>query len=411
MLVHSSSFRRGPAAARAAALPYARPVTEVRTFCRICEPSCGLVAEVDDGALVELRADRDHPVTKGFACHKGLAGGRRARRPRPARTTRCAASADGTWSRGDVGRRDGRHRAPPARDHRPHGPDAVAVYTGNPLAFNALGTLHRRVAAARPRRAAHVHRRARRTAPTSSSPPRRCSARRRSTRSRTSSTPTCASSSARTRGRRRAASGRSPTCINEMRQATAARRALRVRQPAPDRDARARRGRHRADQARHRRVLPRRAAARDRRLGGFDAAVIARHGAHVDGLREFIAHYPADARRRGHRHRRPTSCASSPPRGWRRRARRCTRRPASTWAARARSPTGSCRCSSFVTGRLDVEGGNLKSDGFYPNAKAGAAAVGAIVRRDRVRRAASRRAARHVDVPRHPRQRTARCGR
>ena len=27
---------------------------------------------------------------------------------------------------------------------------------------------------------------------------------------------------------------------------------------------------------------------------------------------------------------------------------------------------------SFVTGRLDVEGGNLKSDGFYPNARSGA---------------------------------------
>ena len=30
---------------------------------------------------------------------------------------------------------------------------------------------------------------------------------------------------------------------------------------------------------------------------------------------------------------------------------------------------------SFVTGRLDVEGGNLKSDGFYPNARAGAAPI------------------------------------
>ena len=47
---------------------------EVRTFCRICEPSCGLVAHVTDGRLVKLSPDRDHPVTKGFACHKGIAG-------------------------------------------------------------------------------------------------------------------------------------------------------------------------------------------------------------------------------------------------------------------------------------------------------------------------------------------------
>ena len=46
---------------------------EVRTFCRICEPSCGLVAHVEGDRLVKLTPDRDHPVTKGFACHKGLA--------------------------------------------------------------------------------------------------------------------------------------------------------------------------------------------------------------------------------------------------------------------------------------------------------------------------------------------------
>ena len=45
----------------------------VRTFCRICEPSCGLIAHVDGGVLVKLTPDRAHPATKGFACHKGLA--------------------------------------------------------------------------------------------------------------------------------------------------------------------------------------------------------------------------------------------------------------------------------------------------------------------------------------------------
>ena len=47
---------------------------EVRTFCRVCEPACGLVAEVAGGEIQKLRPDRDHPVTKGFACHKGMAG-------------------------------------------------------------------------------------------------------------------------------------------------------------------------------------------------------------------------------------------------------------------------------------------------------------------------------------------------
>ena len=48
--------------------------TEERvTYCRICEPLCGLVATVRDGELVELRPDRDNPLSKGFACPKGIA--------------------------------------------------------------------------------------------------------------------------------------------------------------------------------------------------------------------------------------------------------------------------------------------------------------------------------------------------
>jgi formate dehydrogenase len=44
------------------------------TFCRVCEPACGLVASVEKGALVALAPDKQHPITQGFACNKGLAG-------------------------------------------------------------------------------------------------------------------------------------------------------------------------------------------------------------------------------------------------------------------------------------------------------------------------------------------------
>src|SRR5687768_16264669 len=47
------------------------------TFCRICEALCGLVATVEqtrDGErLVQLRPDKEHPLSKGFACPKGIA--------------------------------------------------------------------------------------------------------------------------------------------------------------------------------------------------------------------------------------------------------------------------------------------------------------------------------------------------
>src|SRR3954451_15080368 len=43
------------------------------TFCRICEAHCGMVATVEDGRVVKLRPDRDHPLSKGYACPKGIA--------------------------------------------------------------------------------------------------------------------------------------------------------------------------------------------------------------------------------------------------------------------------------------------------------------------------------------------------
>ena len=43
------------------------------TFCRICEPLCGMVATVDDGKIVKLRPDPEHPLSRGYACPKGIA--------------------------------------------------------------------------------------------------------------------------------------------------------------------------------------------------------------------------------------------------------------------------------------------------------------------------------------------------
>jgi hypothetical protein len=40
------------------------PVIEHKaTFCRICEPLCGMIATVEDGRLVALRPDKDHPLS------------------------------------------------------------------------------------------------------------------------------------------------------------------------------------------------------------------------------------------------------------------------------------------------------------------------------------------------------------
>ena len=108
-----------------------------RTYCRLCEVGCGLVAELDDdGRIARLRPDRDHPVTAGFACNKGLLAREihhdpdRVDRPQQRRP-------DGT--RSEVGWDDALDaiaaRLEAVIDD--HGPSAVALYLGNPTAFNA----------------------------------------------------------------------------------------------------------------------------------------------------------------------------------------------------------------------------------------------------------------------------------
>ncbi len=110
---------------------------EIPTFCRVCEPSCGLVATVEDGALVGLRPDADHPVTAGFACNKGLAGLELHRDP-----DRCdypeRRREDGTFERisWDEAIEGIAGRLRKILDE--HGPGAVGSYVGNPTAFNAL---------------------------------------------------------------------------------------------------------------------------------------------------------------------------------------------------------------------------------------------------------------------------------
>jgi anaerobic selenocysteine-containing dehydrogenase len=112
-----------------------------KTFCRICEAACGLVADVDaNGRLQRLRPDRQHPVSHGFVCAKGTRFPEVANHPdrllsplwrQPSGSYEALA-----WP-------EAMHRI--AARLRPiierYGPHAVGLYFGNPLAFNTLGTL------------------------------------------------------------------------------------------------------------------------------------------------------------------------------------------------------------------------------------------------------------------------------
>ena len=104
------------------------------TFCRICEPLCGMIATVDDGKLVALRPDKEHPLSSGFACQKGIAFTEVVNDPDrvtvPLRRT-SAGFEEVTW---DEAMTDIAARL--STILREHGSGAVGWYFGNPGAFS-----------------------------------------------------------------------------------------------------------------------------------------------------------------------------------------------------------------------------------------------------------------------------------
>ena len=115
-------------------------MAEKVTFCRICEPLCGMVATVEGERITKLRPDPDHPLSRGYACPKGIAMQEVQNDPdRVTHPLRRTASGDFervSWdvALADIGDRLGRLL-------RERGPGSVAWYFGNPGAFSYAHTL------------------------------------------------------------------------------------------------------------------------------------------------------------------------------------------------------------------------------------------------------------------------------
>jgi formate dehydrogenase len=109
---------------------------EKATFCRICEPLCGMVATVEDGKLVSLRADKENPHSKGFCCAKGIAMAEVQNDPDRVVYPMKRVGGPGEFERvsweealGDIAR-----RLRTLRDT--YGPKSIAVHMGNPPYFS-----------------------------------------------------------------------------------------------------------------------------------------------------------------------------------------------------------------------------------------------------------------------------------
>jgi len=56
-------------------------IVEKKSYCRVCGSGCGVIVHVDGEQVVKVRADEDHPVSRGYTCPKGRAIGFDHHRP------------------------------------------------------------------------------------------------------------------------------------------------------------------------------------------------------------------------------------------------------------------------------------------------------------------------------------------
>lgn len=110
--------------------------------CPLCEATCGLAIELEDDQVVKVRGDADDVFSRGYLCPKGALIGElehdpdRLTAPRVRRDGRLTGT---TW---DAAFEEVADRLRPIIDE--HGPDAVAVYVGNPNVHTLAGQLYLR---------------------------------------------------------------------------------------------------------------------------------------------------------------------------------------------------------------------------------------------------------------------------
>ena len=115
--------------------------TAIRT-CPLCEATCGLELELDGDRVTRVRGDGKDVFSAGYLCPKGALLGELEADPdrlTAPRVRRDGELVEATW---DEAFAEVARRLRPIIDE--HGPDAVAVYLGNPNAHNLDGMLQLR---------------------------------------------------------------------------------------------------------------------------------------------------------------------------------------------------------------------------------------------------------------------------
>ncbi|MBK6762503.1 MAG: molybdopterin-dependent oxidoreductase [Micrococcales bacterium] len=109
-------------------------------ICPLCEATCGLEITVEADRVVAVRGDADDVFSRGFVCPKGVAVGDLHHDPARLRTPLVREGGrlrEATWEEAFD-----RIRSGLAGVIQAGGPDAVAVYLGNPNAHNVTSTFY-----------------------------------------------------------------------------------------------------------------------------------------------------------------------------------------------------------------------------------------------------------------------------
>jgi len=112
-----------------------------KTYCRICEAHCGLTVEVsEDNKVINVTPDKEHPVSKGYACIKGTGIG--SLHSDPDRLNYPLKRVNGvlqriSWNQAiqEIGTKVKSLR-------KDHGNRAIAMYQGNPSFFSFQNILY-----------------------------------------------------------------------------------------------------------------------------------------------------------------------------------------------------------------------------------------------------------------------------
>lgn len=108
-----------------------------KTYCRHCQSLCGLVAKVEGNRVIEIRGDRDHPVSQGYSCMMGQHG--LLTQDDPERLTSAQRrGADGAFTAMAVAQavREVGEKLKDLLER--HGPRSIALYYGTGTAYSGL---------------------------------------------------------------------------------------------------------------------------------------------------------------------------------------------------------------------------------------------------------------------------------